>query len=321
MRTARVALIALLFFTFPLAGYPADSDSFYPGRLAIPKGKNLSPEERRVEERFADYLEQHTEEAVARYEAKFGKDIDTDNARELSADYAPGGPDAQDPATIAARTKWSEAVQQPASALRTEIYRRALLKVPAPNQRKQVIFTAGGAGAGKSTSIEQIGGLARAVDAAEIIYDTTLSNPKSALDEIAQALAAGRVVSIIYVYRDPIDSFVGGLLPRAQENGRTVPLDAFVDTHMGAAEAMERITEVYRGSDRVAIAVIDNSRGLGKAAPADIGFVTAAAGKYRRDELKAKLSAALEEAYEKGKKGEKGGISEAVYKAIKRPAP
>jgi Zeta toxin len=163
--------------------------------------------------------------------------------------------------------------------------------------------------------------LARAVDAAEIIYDTTLSNPKSALDEIAQALAAGRVVSIIYVYRDPIDSFVGGVLPRTQENGRTLPLDAFLDTHMGAAEVMEKIAEIYRGSDKVAIAVIDNSRGLGKAAPADISFVKAAAGKYQRDELKAKLSAALEEAYEKGKKGEKGGISEAVYKAIKRPAP
>src|SRR5262245_48648823 len=108
LRTARAALIALLFFTFSSTGYPANSDSLYPGRLAIPKGKNLSPEERRVEEQFADYLEQHTEEAVARYEAKFGKEIDTDNARELSADYAPGGPDAQDPATIAARTKWSE---------------------------------------------------------------------------------------------------------------------------------------------------------------------------------------------------------------------
>jgi hypothetical protein len=320
LQTARAAFIALLLLASTTGAYSADSGSFYPGQLAIPKGKNLSPEERKVEERFANYIEKQTNTAVARYSAKFGKEVDTDNARELSADYAPGGPDAQDPATKLARTKWSEAVQQPASALRTEIYRRYLKKIPFPNQRKQVVFTAGGAGAGKTTSIEQIPGLARAVDAAEIIYDTTLSNSKSAMNEIHHALAAGRVVSIVYVYRDPIDSFVGGVLPRAEEMGRTLPLEAFLDTHIGAAEVLEKIAAVYRGNDKVAIAVIDNSRGMGKAGPSDVAFVKAAAKKYRRDELKAKLSAALDEAYEKGKKGEKGGISEAIYKAIKRAA-
>jgi hypothetical protein len=103
--------------------------------------------------------------------------------------------------------------------------------------------------------------------------------------------------------------------------GRTLPLDAFLDTHLGAAEVLEKIAAVYRGNDKVAIAIIDNSRGMGKAGPSDIAFVKAAAAKYRRDELKAKASAALDEAYEKRKKGEKGGISEAIYKAIKRTAP
>jgi len=313
-----LALVAIISFSFAQA---AEDSGLYPGKLAIAKGKNLSAEERQVEARFAEYLETHTDEAIARYTAKYGKEINTDNARELSADYAPGGPDAEDPATKLARTKWSAAVQEPSSALSKEIYRRALQKVPGPGQRKQVVFTGGGAGAGKTTSIEQIAGLSRAVDAAEVIYDTTLSNLKSSMDRVAQGVAAGRTVSIIFVYRDPIDSFVNGVLPRAERMGRTLPLEVFLDTHIGAVEVLEKIAHTYKGDDRVAIAVIDNSRGRGQAAAADIGFVKTMAGKYRREELKAKLSKALDEAYEKGKKREKNGISEVVYKAIKGHAP
>jgi hypothetical protein len=144
--------------------------------------------------------------------------------------------------------------------LSKEIYRRSLQKISNPSQRKQVVFTAGGAGVGKTTSIQQIAGLGRAVDAAEMIYDTTLSNLRSSLDRVAQAVAAGRMVSIIFVYRDPIDSFVGGVLPRAERMGRTLPLEVFLDTHIGSAEVLEKIALAYKGDSRVAIAVIDNSR-------------------------------------------------------------
>ena len=311
--------LLLLFVVFSSSWTQAAEAGFYSGNLAIAKGKDLSAEERRVEARFAKYLETHTDEAIARYTAKYGKEINTDNVRELSIDYAPGGPEAEDPATRRARTKWSAAVQEPASALSKEIYRRALKKSPGPKQRRQVVFTAGGAGVGKTTSIQQVSGLAGMLDAAEIVYDTTLSDFRSVMDRIKQGVAAGRVVSIIFLYRDPIESLVGGVLPRAERMGRTLPLDVFLDTHMGAAEVLEKIAQTYKGDDRVAIAIIDNSRGRGKAARSNIAFVKSAAGKYRREELKATLSAALDEAYEKGKRGEKGGISEAVYRAIKGP--
>jgi hypothetical protein len=317
-----VALVALLlFFSTSVVIYPADETSVYPGKLGIQRGKNLSAAEREVEARFAEYLEKHTDEAIARYAKKYGKEINTDNVRELSTDYAPGGLDADDPETKAARTKWSAAVHEPSTAFAREIYRRALAKTPTSNQRKQVIFTGGGAGAGKTTSIQQVPGLPQAVEAAEIVYDTTLSSLKSSTDRIAQAVAAGRMVSVIFVYRDPIDSFVGGVLPRATRTGRILPLEAFLDTHIGAAVVLPKVAEAYRGNDRVAIAVIDNSRGRGKAAQSDIEFVKMAAGKYRREELRVKLFDALDAAYEKGRRGEKDGISEAIYKGIKGHAP
>ena len=318
--SAHVALIALLAFISFSVGEAGEDSAFYPGKLGIAKARNLSPQEREVEARFAKYLEEHTDETIARYREKYGKEINTDNARELSQDYAPGGMEADDSNTRSARAKWSSAVHEPSSALTKEIYRRELKQPATRDQRNQVIFTAGGAGVGKTTSIRQIAGLEHAVEAAQIVYDTTLSSLKSSLERVSQGLDAGKTVSIVYVYRDPVDSLVGGALPRAERNGRTLPLEAYLDTHMGAPEVLLKIAEAYKGDKRVEIAVIDNSRGRGQAAVADLKFVQAVARKYTREDLRAKLLRALEDAYEKGKRGEKDGISELVYRAFKRPA-
>jgi hypothetical protein len=313
---ANVAILILLAISLSgaVAGEPP---AFYPGNLAIAKAQNLTPQEREVEARFAKYLEDHTAEAIARYQTKYGKEINTDNARELSQDYAPAGMDAEDARSRAARAKWSSAVHEPSSALTKEIYRRELKKAASANERSQVVFTAGGAGSGKTTGIQQIAGLGRVVESAQIVYDTTLSSLRSSLDRIAQALDAGKAVSIIYVYRDPIDSLVAGALPRAERNGRTLPLEVFVETHMGAPEVLLKVAETYKNDKRVEIAIIDNSRGRGKAAGADLAFVRAVARKYTREDLKARLLRGLEDAYEKKKRGEKDGISEDIYQAFK----
>src|SRR5919109_3065122 len=99
---AYTLLLAIVICSISLA-HAADDTTVYPGKLGIVKGRNLSPEERAVEARFAKYIEEHTDEAIARYTAKYGKEINTDNVRELSNDYAPGGPEADDPATKQAR--------------------------------------------------------------------------------------------------------------------------------------------------------------------------------------------------------------------------
>jgi predicted ABC-type ATPase len=299
----------------------AEDTGKYPGKLGIDKNKNLSPEQREVEARFAAYLEANTDEAIRLYIEKFGNEINADNVRELSLDYAPGGIDALDPATVAARTRWGEAVHEPASALTREIYRRALRKVPPADRRKQVIFTAGGPGAGKTTSIRNLPDLSRAIEATEIVYDTTLSTFVSALERIKQALDAGRMVSIIFIYRDPIDSLVEGVLPRARMMGRTVPLEIIVNIHLRVPEAILRIAELFKNDPRVALAIIDNRDGSEDATMADLAFVERMGRKYTRETLQAALLSALEEAYEKGRRGDKNGISESIYRSIKGNAP
>ena len=292
--------------------------SFYPGSLRIERAQNLSFEEQQVEARFAEALEQNIDEAIARYQERFGNEINADNARELSTDYAPGGIGATDVQTLAARTTWSSAVHEPASALVKEIYRRELRKAAPREKLNLVVFTAGGTAAGKTTAIRAVSGVANLVRFAHIIYDSTLSNLKSSLEKIAQALDASKAVSIVYVYRDPIEAFVNGALSQSDRIGRAVPLDVFVQTHINAPKVVLQVANHYKGNSKVAIGVIDNGRGRGKAVVADLNFVTEVTRKYTTEGLRAKLVHALEDAYEKGKLGNTGGISEAVYRAIKR---
>jgi hypothetical protein len=111
------------------------------------------------------------------------------------------------------------------------------------------------------------------------------------------------------------------MLPRAKRIGRTLPLEVFLNSHIGAIEAFPRIVENYKDDRRVAVAVIDNSRGAGDGTVADLEFVKNMARKYSREDLKTKLLRALEDAYEEGKKGGKNGISESIYRAIKGDGP
>lgn len=318
----RVSLIALLLALAAshalTASSPPDQLEYYPGKLRIRKASHLSKEEREVEARFARYLEEHTEQAIARYKEKFGKEINTDNARELSIDYAPGGIEATDAKSREGRSTWSNAVHEPASALVKEIYRRELLTTAPAEQRNHVVFTAGGPAAGKTTAIRSALPLAKLVSRAQIIYDTTLSSLASAIDRISQALNAGKTVSIVYVHRDPVEAFINGVLPQTDRLGRIVPLEVFQELHLEAPKVQLQIAKQYGNDSRVGISVIDNSRGRGKAAVADLELVKRAASTYTPESLKLQLHQALEDAYEKGKRGQEGGISEAVYRAVKR---
>jgi hypothetical protein len=316
-RSAIAVGLLAVFFCASIS-YPAQEAGLYPGRLGIAKAKHLSAEEREVEARFATYLEGRTNNAVDRYIAKYGKEIGTDAARELSPDYAPGGMDALDPVTNAARTKWGDAVFRPARAMARELYRLALRRDTPSHQRRQVVFTAGGAGVGKSTSIRQLPEIAHAVEAAEIVYDTTLSDSQSAAERINQALDAGRVVSIVFVYRDPIDSLVKGMFPRAKMTGRITTLEGFLNTHIRAVEAVLKIAAVYKNDPRVVIAVVDNSRRIEDITVSDLRFVENKAGKYSREALKAQLIRATDAAYEASRKSEEGDISEVLYRAFYR---
>lgn len=261
-----------------------------------------------LEARLRNRIAQDFDGAVRAYDAlpdsHGGKILNTDTARELSPDY------------MADRTR-SAAVHEPASQFIKDLYARKLAEAPADGQLPIVLFTAGGTGAGKSSAVQGLASLGRMVDEAQIVYDTNMNGYDSARGKIEQALAAGKGVEIVLVARDPEDALVNGALPRAERQraqfgtGRTVPIQEHIRTHVGAIETVKRLASDYAGDDRVAIHVVDNSLGKGKAQERSISWLA----DLKYNDVEQRVRAALE------REREAGRISAETYQGFAGDGP
>lgn len=264
------------------------------------KATGLSESESTIEQSFSKQLLDNFDSERDRYAAlpdsNNGHVINTDTARELSSDY------------LADRTQ-SRAVHEPASWFTKALYAKMLAEPTKPGQENTVLFTAGGTGAGKSTGVKMLGDEAKR---AQMIYDTNMNGYESSKKKIEQALAAGKNVNVLYVFRDPVDALVNGALPRAMRqegefgSGRTVPIADHLKTHIGARETMFRLAKEYAGNDRVKIDVVDNSHGKGNAKLINLEEIP----ELDHNKTKEDLNNALEQELKNGK------ISEAVHKGF-----
>lgn len=209
----------------------------------LPAGA-LTPEEAAVEARFAASVEADPDAYVAAYRKRFGNVVDPDNVRELSADYS---------ASVAARGQFGTATHETASALSKLIYRRAVSEPAAPGGSNRVLLTAGGTGSGKTTATQALR------DQAQVTFDGSLSNYKSAKALIDEALRHGKQVDLAYVYRDPLVSYMNGVLKRAPRIGRLTPLEFHARTHADAPKNILRIAKEYADNPNVFVRVIDNT--------------------------------------------------------------
>jgi hypothetical protein len=221
--------------------------------LNIEPDDNLKPEFKVIEQRFSEQLNGDIDKAIRDYAALPGSDggriINTDLARELSPDYR-------------ADRALSSAVHEPASAFTREMYARALQKSAPKGKNNEVLFTAGGTGAGKSTALNDV--LALQQESAQAIYDTNLASLEGSIKKIDQALAAGKQVTVAYVYRGPIKALIGAI-KRAIRMGRTVPIDIHVGTHVRSAQTVKELDRHYAANTKVEFALIDNNGGQGDA--------------------------------------------------------
>ena len=225
-----------------------------------------------------------------------GKILSVDDARELSDDY------------LRDRTR-SAAVHEPASAFIKALYSQRLRRPRAPGETPSVLFMAGGTGAGKTSSLRASPDLEELPKKVPIIYDSNMNSLASAHQKIREALATGHHARIVLVHRHPVDALINGALPRAMRqeakygSGRTVPLSAHLETHVGAMETIPKLAEHYAKDPRVHFTYIDNSRGPGKAVEVGGEHLPG----YNRKILAEQLQAALDKEHRDGR------ISDAVY--------
>lgn len=207
--------------------------------------KELTLEQSSVEQKFAQDLDENYQARKEEYIKKFGNVIDADNARTLSPDYV------SDP------EKNSISVHRPASSFLLQVY-KDMLAEPAPEGKKNlVVFVGGGAGAGKSTL--NIGNAKEA----QIVQNTNMAPYQVSKNQINRALNAGKDVEVDYVYRDPVDSFENGVVPRAIETGRAISIKEFIRTHVDSLDTIKKLQTDYSGDDKVKINIVDNTKGKG----------------------------------------------------------
>lgn len=203
------------------------------------------------------------EKFLAEYTRRFGNVLNADSAAELFPEYA---------ASLESRARFRVAVHPAAQWVRDELFARAL----ADPLVKEVVFTAGGNGAGK-TSTGVLG---------DVIYDSTLNNLEHATKIINQVLAVGKQIQVFYVFR-PISAAFRGVLERAANQGRTVAVDTIIKTHTEAAKTAAALHDAYEDDARIAVRFVDNSAPV--PVSADVALTRKEDYASRRDELYAIL--------------------------------
>jgi hypothetical protein len=224
----------------------------------------LQPKEPTLTDKFSGELQDHaaaSQRYAALKDSDGGRILNTDTARELSPEY------------VADKSRSAE-VHEPASAFIKQEYANRLAQPVAPGKIKEVAFTAGGTGAGKSTAIKRLPAVQKTVSDANTVYDTNMNKYSSAKLKVEQALAAGHRVNINYVHADPMQAFAQNLIRASHPNGRTVPLNKHADTHNGAFPTVQRLSQEYANDPRVQFHIIDNTgKGVGEAKASSIDAI------------------------------------------------
>lgn len=212
-----------------------------------------------------------------------GKVVNTDEARKFFKD-------------VGYRGSNSAAVQEASSAVAKDAWQE-LLKT---SKGKDSLIYIGGSGTGKTSAVKNI--FPKEIENAGVILDGNLSTMKSAQARIQESLDAGVHPNLIYIYRDPVGSWVEGVVKRMKntkngEGGRVVPLSIFVENHIGSYGVAKNLLNSKKNGTIYDFKMVDNSLGKGNQALLERSKFDKI--KYK-DSLKQELKNKTKELYEQG---------------------
>lgn len=276
-----------------------------PGQIYVQRFTGLKPEILEAQERFAAALEADSQGFIDRYIKRFGKFVGADHAKELFPEYAE---------SKESRTKYDLAVHRAASALAQAVYER-LLEQPVPaGQDAIVIFTAGGTGSGKTSSMEKA--LPDLIEASKIVYDSTLTSLDHAAINIERAIGSGHQIALIYTERDVREAFEA-TIKRARQMGRPVTLKTHLTTHKLSPQVYRQLIDRYGFDDpAVTFLVIHNKTGEQPTfEPATEAWEAPA---YNEGDVRAHLEGIVDRESRAGKLS--AALEEAIWPEASRPA-
>lgn len=251
-----------------------DSDKFE-------RAKDLSPENRAVEDRSFKKIERKEGKILQAYNQKYGKEINADNFRQFFKKQGYNGSN-------------SAAVQEPSSYLAKKAFTENL-----KNDGKYFVATGGGSGAGKSSALKGVSAYSTIKSKAAVILDSNMSSLKSALKKIDEAKQAGKKFVEYYVYRSPEDAFLNGVVKRMKNNseemGRIVPSSVVADNHIGSFEVAKQLEDMGKK-----VYYVDNSLGAGNAKIVSRAEIENKANFPSKEVLTEKLNLIAKKLYEKG---------------------
>jgi hypothetical protein len=261
-------------------------------QIKVNRVEGLTGEVLEAEDRAIALINSDLTRLVSAYRERFGRVVGTDTARELFPDYANG---------LEARLKYAVAVQRSAAALADAVY----IEMVSENQNGLILFTAGGTGAGKTTTIKQGGG--SAYDKADVIYDSNLNSKGSARSKLDFALSHNCQLAVSFVHRHPVEAYLQGVLPRALEEGRTVPIEKHLRMHGDSLKTFLWLQRQYKSNPFVVFVILINTGYPAEVLSGDLDYLKAI--EYDKAALITAIKEGLQRALTNGK------ISEALYEA------
>lgn len=200
------------------------------------------PDEALEQEAIADY-EQRKATLVDDYVKRFGRIANVDDAAEMFESILHRNGRWQNQAAIGAVSR----------RLVQDVY-DALLAEPINPAKKWVEFTGGGTGSGKTSAVN------KTVEAPGVDFtlDSALNNFDASRENIDKALQSGRNVLINFTYRDAMDAFTEGVIPRMWKTDRAVTADMHAAKHVDAPQTFLALMRHYAGNPRVQFGVTEN---------------------------------------------------------------